>query len=95
MLALKVCEAEGRLPRQPSACGGGEALPVIDLTQKMLGREDSRRGHHNKFDVGNGHASPLCLFLRILQHDDVLGNAICLHVVLVHVGAEGNHVDGV
>jgi hypothetical protein len=60
----------------------------------MLRRQDCRRGHHNKFDIGDGYASPLCLLLRIVQHDDILGDAIHLHVVLVHVGAEGDHVDG-
>ena len=60
----------------------------------MLGRGDSRQSHHHKFDVGNGHARPLCLFLSILQHVDTLGNAVRLDVILMHVGAEGNHVDG-
>jgi hypothetical protein len=60
----------------------------------MLGREDSRQSHHHKFDVGDGHAPPLRLFLSILQHVDVLGNAVRLDVILMHVGAEGNHVDG-
>ncbi len=60
----------------------------------MLGREDSRRSHHHKFDVGDGHARPLCLFLSILQHVGVLGNAIRLDVILMHVSAEGNHVYG-
>ncbi len=60
----------------------------------MLGPEDSRRSHHHKFDVGDGHALPLCLFLSILQHVDVLGNAVCLDVIPTHVGAEGNHVNG-
>jgi hypothetical protein len=60
----------------------------------MLGREDSRRSHHHKFNVGDGHARPLCLFLSILQHVDVLGNTICLDVILMHVSAEGNHVYG-
>ncbi len=61
----------------------------------MLGRQDRRRGHHDEFNIGDGHAGPLRLLLRILQHDDVLRDAIRLHVVLVHVGAEGDHVDGV
>ncbi len=60
----------------------------------MLGREDSRQSHHHKFDIRNGHDHPLCLFLSILQHVDVLGNAVRLDVVLMHVGAEGNHVNG-
>jgi hypothetical protein len=60
----------------------------------MLGRKDSRQSHHHKFDVSNGHARPLCLFLSILQHVDVLGNAIRLDVILMHVGAKGNHVIG-
>ncbi len=33
-------------------------------------------------------------FLCILQLYNVLGDAICLHVTLVHVGAEGDHIDG-
>ncbi len=94
-LALEVRETERRLPYQPSACGGGEALPVIDLARKILHREDCSRGHHDEFNISDGHVSPLRLFLRILQHDNVLGNAVRLHVVLVHVGAEGDHVDGV
>ncbi len=32
--------------------------------------------------------------LSILQHVDVLGNAVRLDVILMHVGAEGNHVNG-
>ncbi len=60
----------------------------------MLGREDSRQSYHHKFVVSNGHARPLCLFLSILQHVDVLGNAVHLDVKLMHVSAEGNHVDG-
>ncbi len=87
-LALEVRETECRLSRQPSAVGGGEALPVINLAGKVLGCQDRRQGHHDEFDIGNGHAGPLRLLLRILQHDDVLGDAIRLHVVLVHVGAE-------
>ncbi len=61
----------------------------------MLSRKDGRQGHHDKFDVSNRHAHPLCLFLGVLQHDDVLGDSIRLHIVLVHVGAEGDHVNGV
>ena len=34
-------------------------------------------------------------FLCILQHYYVLGDAIRLHVILVHVDAEGDHVNGV
>ena len=58
-------------------------------------RKDRHQGHHHEFDVGDGHARPLRLFLGILQHDDVLGDVIHLTVILVHVGAEGDHVDGV
>ncbi len=60
----------------------------------MLGRKDSLQSHHHKFDVGDGHARPLCLFLSILQHVDVLGNAVHLDVILMHFSAEGNHVYG-
>ncbi len=61
----------------------------------MLSRKDGRQGHHDEFDVGDGHARPLCLFLGVLQHDDVLGDPIRLHIVLMHVGVEGDHVNGV
>ncbi len=93
--STEVRETERCLPRQPSVVGGGEALPVINLTGKMLRRQDCRQGHHDEFNIGDGHAIPLRLLLRILQHDDILGDAIRLHVVLVHVGVEGDHVDGV
>jgi len=33
-------------------------------------------------------------FFSILHHDDELGNAIHLHVILRHISAEGDHVDG-
>ncbi len=60
----------------------------------MLRCKDGRQGHHDKLDVSNGHARLLCLFLSLLQHDDVLGDAVHLRVVPVHVGAKGDHVDG-
>ena len=69
-------------------------LPIVDLTGKMLSRKDCHPGHHDELDVGNGHAHPLCHFMCILQHYDVLGDAVYLHVILVHVGAEGDHVNG-
>ena len=87
-------QTEGRFPFQPSARARGKALPIVDLAGKMLRCEDGRRGHHHKFDVGDGHACPLCLLLGILQHVDVLGDAVRLHVVLVHVCSEGDHVHG-
>jgi hypothetical protein len=61
----------------------------------MLSHKNCRQGHHDKLDVGDGHACPLCLFLCVLQHYNVLGDAVRLQVILVHVGAEGDHVNGV
>jgi hypothetical protein len=43
--------------------------------------------------VSNGHAGPLCFLLGIFHHDDELGDAISLNVVLRHVRAEGDHVN--
>ena len=57
--------------------------------------KDGRQGHHDKLDVGDGHTHLLGLFLGLLQHDDVLGNALGLGVVAVHVRPESEHVDGV
>jgi len=73
---------------------GWEAFPIIYLTQEMLGREDRRQGHHHKLDIGNRHAHSFRLFLRILHHGNELGNDICLYVILCHISAEGDHVDG-
>jgi len=67
---------------------------IINLAREMLGREDSHRGHHHKFDIGDGHARPFRLFLRILHHDDELWDAIRLHVILRYISAEGDQVDG-
>jgi hypothetical protein len=52
----------------------------------MLGREDRRQGHHHKFDIGNWHA--------ILHHDNDLGDTIHLHIILHHINAERDHVNG-
>ena len=93
-LAFEVGETECNLPRPPGTVDGWEAFPIINLAREMLGHENSRRGHHHKFDIGNGHARPFCLFLSILHHDNELGNAICLRVILRHISAEGDHVDG-
>ncbi len=60
----------------------------------MLGRKDCPQGHHHEFDIGNGHAGPFCLFLHILHHDNELGDAIHLHIILHHISAEEDHVDG-
>jgi hypothetical protein len=93
-LAFEVGETECDLPRPSDTADGREAFPIINLAWEMLGPKDSRRGHHHKFDIGDGHARPFRLFLRILHHDDELGNAICLHVLLRHISVEGNHVNG-
>ncbi len=61
----------------------------------MLRRKDDHQGHHYKLDVGDGHAHLLCLLLGILQHVDILGDAIRLHVVVMHVRPEGDHVRSV
>ncbi len=58
----------------------------------MLG--DSCRCHHDKFDIGDRHAGPRCLFLGILHHDNELRDAIRLHVVLHHVSTQYDHVKG-
>jgi hypothetical protein len=90
---FEVGQTEGSLPGSPPAVDGRETLPIIYLLLEMLDHEDGCRGHHHKFDIGNGHASPFCLLLSILHHDDELGDAIHLDVVLGHVQAEGDHVD--
>jgi hypothetical protein len=59
----------------------------------VLGCKDSRQCHHDKFDVGNRHTSPLGLLLGILHHDNELGDAIHLHVVLHHIRAKQDHVE--
>jgi hypothetical protein len=85
---------EGNLPGSPRAVDGREALPIIHLLREVLGCKDGCQCHHHKFNIGDGHASPLCLLLSILHHDNDLGGAICLDVVLGHVQAEGDHVNG-
>jgi hypothetical protein len=84
---------EGNIPGSPPAVDGWEALPIIHLLREVLGYKGGCQGYHHKFDIGDGHASPLCILLGILHHEDELGDAICLNV-LGHVQAEGDHVDG-
>ncbi len=85
---------EGNLPGSPRAINGQEALPIIHLLREVLGSKDGGQGHHHQFNISDGHASLLHFLLGILNHDNELRDAICLNVVLGHVQAEGNHVDG-
>ncbi len=84
-LAFGVGQMKGGLQGSPRVANGQEALPIIHLLWEVLGSEDSCQGHHHEFNIGNRHASLLRLFLRILHHDDELGDVIHLHVVLGHV----------
>jgi hypothetical protein len=94
MLALEVGKAESYLPGLPCARCGWEAFLIVDLTREVLGCQDSCQRHHDKFDVSDRHASPFSLFLGILYHDNELGDAIHLHIVLHHVHAKQDHVEG-
>ncbi len=94
-LVLEVGKAEGHLPGLPHASCTRKAFPIIELMWEVLSCQDSRQCHHDKFDVGNRHASPFSLFLGLLHHDNELGDAIRLHVVLHHVRAKRDHVEGV
>ncbi len=94
MLALQVGKAKCPLLSLPSTGLGWEAFPIIKLAWEVLGCKDSRQGHHDNFNVGNRHAGLHCLFLCILHHDNELGNAIHLHVVLHHISAQSDHVKG-
>jgi hypothetical protein len=93
VLAFEVGQTEGNLRGSPHAVDGREAFPIIHRLQEVLSCKDSCQGHHHKFNIGNGHASLLCLLLSILHHDNELGDAICLDIVLGHVQAKGDHVD--
>ncbi len=93
-LVLRVGKVECHFPSLPSTGLGQEAFPIINLTWETLGRKDSHQGHHYKFDIGDGHAGPHCLFLHILHHRNKLGDAICLHVILHQICAQGDHVNG-
>jgi len=86
-LAFDVGKTESNFPCSPGTADGQEAFPIIYLTREMLGREDSCRGHHHKFKIGDGHVCPFHLYLRILHHDDELGDAVHLCVILRHIGA--------
>ncbi len=93
-LALEVRKAESHLLGLPCARLSWEAFPIVGLMWEVLGCQDSCQSHHDKFNVNNRHASPLSLFLSILHHDDELGDAIRLHVVLHNVCAKQDHVEG-
>jgi hypothetical protein len=93
-LALEVGKAESHLPGLPHARHGQEAFPIINLMWEVLSCQDSCRCHHDKSNVGNRHAGLFGLFGGILHHDNELGDTICLHVVLHHVHAKQDHVEG-
>jgi hypothetical protein len=86
---------EGELPGSPCAVNGQEALPIIHLSREVWGSEDGGQGHHHQFNVSNGHVGLLCFLLGILHHDDEVGDAICLKVVLGYVPAERYYVNGI
>ena len=94
-LALEMREAERSFPGRPGAGSGWESFPIIHLAGKMLGGEDSGRSHHHQLDVSDGHVCAFGFLLCILQHDDVLGDAVSLRVILVHVGTQRQHIHGV
>jgi hypothetical protein len=85
VLAFEVGQTEVNLPGSPCVVDGQEALPIIHVLWGGLGCKDGSQGHHHKFNISDGHASPLCLLLGILHHDDELGDAIRRNVVLDHV----------
>jgi hypothetical protein len=93
-LELQVGKAECHLPSWPCTGQGREAFPIIDLTWEVLGSNNSHQCHHDKGNIGDRHAGPRCLFLGILHHDNELGDAIRLHVVLHHVSMQRDHVKG-
>ncbi len=61
-LAFEVGETECDLPRLPGTVDSRETFLIIYLTREMLGRKDSRQGHHHEFNIGDGHARPFRLF---------------------------------
>jgi hypothetical protein len=67
------------------------AVHVRVLTGEVLHHNDNCKGHHDKLNVGNGHAHSLCLLLGMFQHVDILGDAIHQHIVGMHVCTEGDH----
>ncbi len=89
-LAFEVGQMEGNLSGSLCVVDGREALPITHLLRKVLSCKDGSQGHHHQFKVSHGHASLLCFLLDILRHDDELGDAIHLDVVLGHVQAEGD-----
>ncbi len=74
--------------------GNTRTFPIVDLMWEVLGCQDSHQCHHDKFNIGNRYASPICLFGGILHHGNELGNAIRLNVVLHHLRAKQDHVEG-
>jgi hypothetical protein len=62
-LVLEMGKAESHLPGLPHARRSREAFPIVNLTWEVLSCHDSRRCHHDKFDVSNRHANPFSLFL--------------------------------
>jgi hypothetical protein len=91
---LQVSKAECHLSSLLSTGLGWEAFPIINLAREVLGCKDRYQGHHDKFDIRDRHAGPRCLFLCILHHDNEMGDAICLQVVLHHNSVQHDHVKG-
>jgi hypothetical protein len=61
-LTLQVGKAESHFPGWPHARCGREALSIVNLTWEVLGCQDNRQCHHDKFNAGNRHGIPANLY---------------------------------
>ena len=61
-LAFEMGETECDLSRSPGPVDSRETFPIIYLAREMLGRKDSRQGHHHEVDIGDGHAARFAFF---------------------------------
>ncbi len=59
-----------------------------------MGSKDSCGGNGNQLDISDGHGGPLCLALGILEHVDILGDALGHSVVPKHLCWKVDKVDG-
>ena len=69
--------------------------PVFCFIGEGAGLHERLGGNCNKNVVGDGEIGTLCLLLRILKHDDVLGDSRCLGIVEPHIYLEVDHIKSV
>ena len=80
-------------PQRSRFIHGVILFPFLRLGGKGLGLKYQFRGDIHKGYFGDGELRPLCLFLGVLEHIDVLEDARCITIVGDNFRGDVDNVD--